>query len=90
MPRPVSLVVLVDVLRRLLEERIGIRDLRAILEALSTVAATEKDPLTLAEQRACSPAPRGSPSSWTGGSGELGAVLLDPIIEDTVRSRAVT
>ena len=38
-PRPVSLVLLSDVLRRLVEEGVSVRDLRAVLEALSTVAA---------------------------------------------------
>src|SRR5208282_3570012 len=48
-PKPVSLVLLTEVLRRLLEERVSVRDLRTILEALSTIAVTEKDPLSLAE-----------------------------------------
>ncbi len=48
-PKPVGLVLLTEVLRRLVEERVSVRDLRAILEALSTLAATEKDPLSLTE-----------------------------------------
>src|SRR5262249_35815730 len=40
-PKPVSLVLLTDILRRLVEERFSVRDLRGILEALSMVAATE-------------------------------------------------
>ena len=35
-PKPVSLSLLADVLRRMVEEQVSIRDLRAILEALST------------------------------------------------------
>ena len=48
-PKPVSLVLLTDVMRRLVEEGVSVRDLRGVLEALSGVAATEKDPLNLAE-----------------------------------------
>ncbi len=83
-PKPVSLPLLADVLRRLLEERVSIRDLRAILESLAQLAGGEKDPLTLTELvRAHLRRPltfkltRGAPS--------LGVVLLDPAIEDTVR-----
>jgi len=83
-PKPVSLVILTDVLRRLVEERISVRDLRAILEALSSIANTEKDPLSLAEYvrsqfrrvicfRVCGPSKR------------LECIILDSLIEDTVR-----
>jgi type III secretion protein V len=87
-PKPVSLVLLTDVLRRLVEERIGVRDLRGILESLSTIATTEKDPLNLAEY-ARSQMRRAITFRLTGGLGELGVVLIDPLIEDTIR-RAVT
>jgi type III secretion protein V len=87
-PKPVSLVLLTDVLRRLVEERVSVRDLRGILEALSTVAVTEKDPLNLAEY-ARSQARRAITFRLTGGVGQLDVVLLDPILEDTVR-RAIT
>ena len=65
-----------------------IRDLRAVLEALSAVAATEKDPLTLSEFV------RGQlrrPITYrlTGGAKELGVLLLNPALEDTIR-RAIT
>jgi type III secretion protein V len=87
-PKPVPLTLLTDVLRRLLEEGVSIRDLRVILEALSTAAATEKDPLALTElvrvhlRRALT-------YRLTHGHGQLGVVLVDPTIEDTIR-RAVT
>ncbi len=83
-PKPVSLVLLTDVLRRLVEERVSVRDLRGILEALSTVAATEKDPLNLAEY-VRSQARRAITFRLTAGLGQLDVVLLDPILEDTVR-----
>ncbi len=87
-PKPVTLTLLADVLRRLLEEHVSIRDLRAILEALATVAATEKDPLHLAEFVR---AQLRRPITYrlTRGAPHLGVTLLDPAIEDTVR-RAVT
>jgi type III secretion protein V len=87
-PKPVGLVLLTDVLRRLVEERVSVRDLRGILEALSTVAATEKDPLNLAEY-VRSQMRRVITFRLTAGTGQLDVVLLDPLLEDTVR-RAVT
>jgi type III secretion protein V len=87
-PKPVSLVLLTDILRRLVEERIGVRDLRGILESLSAVATTEKDPLNLAEY-ARSQMRRAITFRLTAGVGQLDVVLLDPLLEDTVR-RAVT
>jgi type III secretion protein V len=87
-PKPVSLVLLTDILRRLVEERVGVRDLRGILESLSAVAVTEKDPLNLAEY-ARSQMRRAITFRLTAGVGQLDVVLLDPLLEDTVR-RAVT
>jgi type III secretion protein V len=87
-PKPVSLVTLTEVLRRLLEERVSIRDLRAILEALSTIAVTEKDPLGLTEY-VRGQLRRAITFRLTAGSGRLDVVLLDPMLEDTVR-RAIT
>jgi type III secretion protein V len=86
-PKPVSLTLLTDILRRLVEERISIRDLRAILEALATLAATEKDPLTLAELVRAQ-LRRAVTYKLTRGAPQLGVVLVDPMIEDTIR-RAV-
>jgi type III secretion protein V len=87
-PKPVSLPLLADVLRRLLEERIPIRDLRGILEALSTVATMEKDPLNLAEY-VRGQMRRAITFRLTHGAPQLGVILIDSIIEETVR-RAIT
>jgi type III secretion protein V len=87
-PKPVTLVLLTDVLRRLVEERVGVRDLRGILEALSTVAVSERDPLNLAEYIR-SQLRRPLTFRLTGGIGRLDVVLLDSLLEDTVR-RAIT
>ncbi|MBT4485797.1 MAG: flagellar biosynthesis protein FlhA [Candidatus Latescibacteria bacterium] len=48
-PKELSLGVLQKVLRHLLKERIPIRDLVTILEAVGDYAATTKDPFTLGE-----------------------------------------
>jgi type III secretion protein V len=87
-PKPVSVVLLADVLRRLVEEGICIRDLRGVLEALSAVGASEKDPLNLAEY-VRSQMRRAITFRLTEGTGHLDVVLLEPILEDTVR-RAIT
>ena len=83
-PKPVSLTLLTDILRRLLEERVSIRDLRAILEALALLAATEKDPLTLTELVRAQ-LRRALTFRLTRGETQLGVVLVDPTIEDTIR-----
>ncbi len=83
-PKPITLIQLTDILRRLVEERVSIRDLRAILEALSLVGAAEKDPLTLAEfVRAQLRRP--ITHSLTRGARELPVLLLDSHIEESVR-----
>jgi type III secretion protein V len=83
-PKPVTLLLLADVLRRLVEERVAIRDLRAILEALSLVAAAEKDPLNLTEF-VRSQLRRATTYRLTGGRRELSVCLLDTSIEEAVR-----
>ena len=83
-PKPVTLTLLTDVLRRLVEERVSIRDLRAIMEALASLATTEKDPLTLTELVRAQ-LRRAMTFKLTRGATQLGVVLVDPSIEDTVR-----
>ena len=87
-PKPVTVVLLTDILRRLVEEAISVRDLRGVLEALSTVASNEKDALSLTEYVRAHMR-RTITYRLTGGLGQLDIVLLDPLIEDTVR-RAIT
>lgn len=84
-PKPVPLTLLADVLRRLVEEGISVRDLKGVLEALAQVATTDKDPLNLAEF-VRSQMRRPITHSLTGGSTELQVFLLDPQIEETIRS----
>jgi type III secretion protein V len=83
-PKPLTLSLLADILRRLVEEQVSIRDLRAILEALSTVAATEKDPLNLTEF-VRGQLRRATTYRLTSGRSELSVFLLDPAIEEAVR-----
>lgn len=87
-PKPISLTLLTDVLRRLVEERVAIRDLRAILEGLAQVGTSEKDPLTLAEFTR-SQLRRGLTFRLTRGRPFLPVVTLEPMVEDTIR-RAIT
>jgi type III secretion protein V len=84
-PKPVSVPLLADILRRLVEERISVRDLRAILEALAAVAATEKDALNLAEF-VRTQLRRAITHGLTHGGRELSVMLLDSPIEETIRS----
>ena len=84
-PKPVTVTLLADVLRRLAEERVNIRDLRAILEALALVGNVERDPLNLAEF-VRSQLRRPLTHALTHGGRELSVVLLEPQIEETIRS----
>jgi len=87
-PKPVPLTLLVDVLRRLVEEGVSIRDLRGILEALATAAVAEKDPLTLTELVRAQ-LRRSITFRLTGGAASLGVYLLDGVLEETLR-RSIT
>ncbi len=83
-PKPVALGLLADILRRLVEEHVSVRDLRGILEALAQVANTDKDPLNLAEF-VRSQLRRPLTHRLTSGRRELGVWLLDPGIEEAIR-----
>jgi len=83
-PKPIAVTLLADVLRRLAEERVNIRDLRAILEALALVGNVERDPLNLAEF-VRSQLRRPLTHALTQGGRELSVVLLEPQIEEAIR-----
>jgi type III secretion protein V len=82
-PKPLSVPLLAEVLRRLVEERVSIRPLREILEGLASYAAQEKDPLVLADLARQSlrrhlshlVAPRGTASVW----------FLSPDVAEVIR-----
>jgi type III secretory pathway component EscV len=83
-PRLVTLPQLNEILLRLIEEGVSIRDLSAILAALGRVAQNEKDPYRLAElvREAQKDALLYQLSQ---GSGRLRVIVLDPTLEDMIR-----
>jgi type III secretion protein V len=83
-PKLVSPVLLADVLRRLVEEGISLRNLRDILGALAEWAPQERDPVALAEHVRAS-LRRAITFRHVRPGGVLPAYLLDGLIEDTIR-----
>jgi type III secretion protein V len=84
-PKPLTLTTLSEVLRRLVDESICIRDLKSILEALSQVAATERDALCLAEH-VRTQMRRPLSHQWTQGAARLAVIQLDPSLEEVIRA----
>lgn len=82
--RLVPLQKLTEILRRLVQEQISIKDLRTILEALSEWAQTEKDVVLLTEYVRSS-LKRYISYKYSLGQSVLAVYLLDPEIEDMVR-----
>lgn len=82
-PKPVSLGLLTDILRRLVEEGVSIRPMREILESLATYAPQEKDPVQLTELVRASL--RRQITHKHARDGVLPVVMLDPAIEDAIR-----
>lgn len=78
----VPLALLAEVLRKLLEEEVSIRDLRAILEALVSPSAAG-DATALAER--CRQRLHRYLSHKYAAGGSLFAYLVDPAIEETLR-----
>jgi type III secretion protein V len=83
-PKLVSPVLLADVLRRLVEEGISLRNLRDILGALAEWAPHERDPVVLAEHVRAA-LRRAITFRHVRSGGVLPAYLLDGLIEDTIR-----
>jgi type III secretion protein V len=79
----VPLPLLVDVLRRLVQEQVSVRDLRAILEAL-VAPTTEGDASALAER--CRQALHRYLSHKFAPTGPLYAYLVDPEVEEALRA----
>ncbi|WP_153099962.1 FHIPEP family type III secretion protein [Paraburkholderia hayleyella] len=80
----VSTLRVAEVLKRLLEEHVPIRNLRSILESLVAWGAREKDPLLLTEYV------RGDLGSFivhraTAGSQRLSAIVLEASVEQAIR-----
>jgi type III secretion protein V len=82
-PKLVSPALLADVLRRLAREGISLRHLPDILGALAIAAPIERDAAALTEHARA--ALRRAITFQHAPGGVVGALLLDPIIEDTLR-----
>jgi type III secretion protein V len=83
-PKLVSLTTLSEILRRLVEEGVSVRDLASVLEGLAQVAQSEKDPLLLTEH-VRSWLRRAITYDVTRGSGALEPLTLDDSIEEVIR-----
>ena len=83
-PKLMGLQLLTEVLRRLVEEEVSIRDLRAILGALADWARSEKDPILLTEHVRAA-LRRQLTYALVGDAPTLSVYLLDPLVEDTIR-----
>jgi type III secretion protein V len=73
-----------DVLRRLLEEQVSIRNTRSIMESLVTWGPKEKDMLLLTEYVRCDLS-RMIAHRATGGTGRLAAIMPDQEVEQAIR-----
>ncbi len=83
-PKPITLSTLSEILRRLVDEGISIRDMKSILEALGQVASTESDPLQLTEKVRAG-LRRALTQKFTQGKGRLSVIMLDPSLEEVIR-----
>lgn len=83
--RLVPLQKLTEIFKRLVQEQISIKDLRTILESLSEWAQTEKDTVLLTEYVRSS-LKRYISYKYSLGQSVLSVYVLDPEIEDMVRS----
>lgn len=82
--RLVPLQKLTEILRRLIQEQVSIKDLRTVLEALSEWGQSEKDTVLLTEYVRSS-LKRYISYKYSLGQSLLSVYLLDPEIEDMVR-----
>ncbi len=84
-PRLVSLTQLTDILRRLVDERISIRDLKTILECLAEAVEFETDRVQLTERvRAALSLQIAHKHGALGGP--LKCLVVDGLIEDTIQA----
>ena len=84
-PKLIQVSALTETLRRLAEERVSLRHLRAVLEtAASTRSPQERLPEVLSE-RARQSLRRALTHDHLNGEGRLGVFMLDAMIEDTLQ-----
>jgi type III secretion protein V len=81
--RALPLLRVAEVMRRLVAEQVSIRNLRDILEALSEGSQRDKEALALTEFARV--ALRRQISHGVAPQGRLGAILIQPALEDTIR-----
>jgi type III secretion protein V len=84
-PKVVTVLKLTDILGRLVEEEISVRDLRGILQALAEQGQMEADSVMLTEHVRSS-LKRYVSHKYARGTNTLVVYLLDPQIEDAIRS----
>lgn len=82
--KTVSIQQVTDVLQRLVQEGISIRDIKSVLDALGEWGRVEKDTVMLTEYVRSSMR-RYISFRYTGGKDTLFVYLLDPEIEDVIR-----
>jgi type III secretion protein V len=87
-PKVATVPQLVNVLRRLVDENVSIRDLKTIVEALGEFGTFDGDGLFLTEKVRSSLASQLA-YAYAGMENRLSVVLLDPVIEDTIASSIV-
>ncbi len=83
-PKVVTILKLTDILGRLVEEEISVRDLRGILQAIAEQGQTEADSVMLTEHVRAS-LKRYVSHKYARGTNTLVVYLLDPQIEDAIR-----
>lgn len=88
-PKLLSLAQLVDILRRLVDEQVSIRDLKTVLEALVEHAPFEADNVILTERVRIALGRQITFGHLGSVGGTLNYVTLDPLIEDAVRGAIV-
>ena len=84
-PKAVPHQQLVEILQRLVDEGVPIRDLRCILQTLGEWVRVEKDPVALAEQVRIA-LRRRITYSLTGGASTLYVYQVDPQLEELIRN----
>jgi type III secretion protein V len=83
-PKVVNLLKLTDIMGRLVEEEISVRDLRGVLQALAEQGQIEADSIMLTEHVRSS-LKRYVSHKYARGTNTLVVYLLDPQIEDAIR-----
>ena len=84
-PKPISLPQLTEVLQRLVDEEVSIRDLKTILQSLSESARNEQDPVSVAE-RVRAALKRKICYQLSEGKPVLYVYQLDPDVEEMFRN----